>query len=210
VITRTTVDSVSFGNRQILEIMLDRGLLPGPATIRGWGLRAVWADWESSGTSSYRFFARKTIAGVPTVVPVPSSLLTLEFLDPYVRETLRLRGENVIGGTDLYKILSRLRLGDDTFAAEGDSSRQLGAGTTLGVFVGSGSNVLPPRETTAFYLPGRSQYIGYGVSDDGSDTLTVDLRLAPSRSVPASLFSAFLNLETAGNSRGPQPSPRLP
>jgi hypothetical protein len=215
-ITTTRFDTARFGNAALLEVMLDDGRFPaGETTIKGWSLVAVWADWESNGASSYRFFARKKIAGVIKTVAVPPALLRLELLDPYVRKNVRLRAGEPVSGSDLYKALARVTLGEDTFQVtptppNSGNVRQTNPGSAQGVIVGPGRYVRPADSASAIYLPGATSFLGFGVSapreadeDNVIDIVAVNLRIGAASSVRAAQYAEFINVATGNNSRGP-------
>lgn len=208
----TRVDKVTFRNADLLELMLQQELLPaGQDSTKGWSLVAVWADWESEGASSYRFFARKKIDGEITTVEVPAELLQLQLLAPFVQRNVALRDGEPVSGSELYKSIAAVRLGGvgepdapaDAAEESEDAPRPIGAGVAYGVIFGPGRYARPAGSSGAIYLPGATSFTGYGISEDDTDVVTLRLRLGKSRSVPASQFSAFINTETAGDSRGP-------
>lgn len=196
----TTFDRVTLRNADILTYMLENGQLPeGQTSIKGWTLVAVWADWESSENSSYRFFARKTIDGVATVIAVPDSLLRLALLDPYVRKNVRVENGAAVSGSDLYKAVAALSIGAVTTAEEDD--RETAAGQALGVIFGPGRYARPSGSTGSIYLPGATSFTGYGVSD--ADVIVARLRLSASRAVASTPFSSFIDTAAGNNSTGP-------
>jgi autotransporter-associated beta strand protein len=215
--TTTRFDTASFGNAALLEVMLANDLLPqSETTIKGWSLVAVWADWESTGASSYRFFARKKISGVINTIAVPPSLLRLELLDPYVRKNVNLREGKPISGSVLYKALAQVSLGADTFYLDptptepDDNIRQTDAASTQGVIVGPGRYVRPADSDSAIYLPGSTSFRGFGVSRPGDDEqdnvvdiVDVRLRLGAATSVPATQYANFIDVAGGKNSRDP-------
>ena len=201
------MSTVRFGNSQLLDVLVERGktdLAGGIPEKKGWAIVAVWADWESNGASSYKFFARKKVGGSYQTVEIPSDVLGLEMLQPYVIKTVKTQGESdeLISGSDYFKAYSRLTLDtnpesapdsavDDTDEAE----RSIAASAPLGIISGSGRYARPASADAAFYLPNSASFIGYAISEayesGASDVVVASLKLGQSKAVPSSQYPAF-------------------
>lgn len=201
------VSTVRFGNAELLDVLVFNEFIPEK---KGWTVVAVWADWESNGASSYRFFVRKKITGGYDTRAIPSDLLAFELLDPYVAKTVRSQDDAIISGTDRYKAYSRLTLGTDprepsdtTDAAKRKATRRTSGSAALGMISGSGRYVRPKGAAASFYLPGAASYVGYAnstpyvdVTDpvnttEVRDVVVASLRLASSTAIPSTQYPAF-------------------
>jgi hypothetical protein len=199
--------TIRFGNSQLLDVLVESGLIPEK---KGWAIVAVWADWESSGASSYRFFARKKIAGVYDTRRIPDEVLALELLEPYVTKTVKTdaESEEIISGSDRYKAYTRLTLGADPRESEDPedpAERRITASTPLGMIAGSGRYALPSGADAVFYLPNSASFTGYGSSaadaSEVSDVVVASLKLGKSSAVPSSQYEDDFTGENP--SRGP-------
>ncbi len=194
------ISSVRFGNSELLDVLVHREVIPEK---KGWAVVAVWADWESEGASSYRFFVRKKVDGVYQAIAIPE-LLSLELLQPFVNKTVKSRDEVIVSGTDRYKAYSKLTLGDDprdpSDEEKPEATRRTNPSSPLGMISGSGRYGRPSSAPAALYLPNSAAFNGYAISDDAADVVIASLRLAKSKAVPAADYPTF----TGENpSRGP-------
>jgi hypothetical protein len=188
-----SASTVRFGNSQLLDVLVEKEKIPEK---KGWAIVAVWADWESNGASSYKFFARKKVAGSYQTIEVPPAILRLELLDPYVIKTVKTdaESEELISGSDRFKAYSRLTLDPDP-DAEGavddtdEAGRSIAASAPLGMIAGSGRYARPSGADAVFYLPNSASFLGYAISSPyasgSSDVVVASLKLAQSKAIPS-------------------------
>lgn len=216
VISTPRLDTVRFGNAELLEVMRQQGRLNDTSgttpvlepSIKGWVLSAVWADWPGTG-NSYRFFARKRVSGQIRVIAVPEELLRLDLNAFYVSKNVRLNEGAPVSGTFLYKASADLNLGADTRSVSDDEAedgvRRGTASVTDGVFVSSGRYVRPKKTQSVIFVPGRATFTGYGQSEPEGESTTRDIVIANLRLGAASAVDAGSFPATSGNnSRGPE------
>ena len=202
--------TVRFGNSQLLDVLVAKAVIPEK---KGWALVATWADWESSGASSYRFFVRKKITGGYDTRRVPDAVLGFELLDPYVIKTVKTNAETeeLLSGSDYFKAHSRLTLNadpesespvDDTDEAE----RPIAASAPLGIIGGSGRYARPSGADAVFYLPNSASFTGYAISDayksETSDVVVASLKLGQSKAVPSTQYAGEGGFTGENPSRG--------
>lgn len=189
---RTTIrydmSTVRFSNSDLLEVLVEEGVI---SEKKGWALLAVWADWDSSGASSHRFFVRKKISGGYDIRRVPDTRLKLELIDPFVAKTVKFEEDELISGSDQFKAYSSVFLGADTRGGEeipdDDADRSTAATTSYGMTAGSGRYARPATAAATFYLPNAFTFIGYSNASDG-DLVSLSLKLGKSSAVASSVY----------------------
>jgi hypothetical protein len=195
--------TIRFGNSDLLDILVAKGVENGGIPEKkGWALVAVWADWESNGASSYKFFVRKKVSGVYQTKLVPPDLLSVEFLQPYVIKTVQTQAGQIISGTDRYKAYTSLTLGADSrdpTKPNDPSVRRITASNPLGMIGGSGRYLRPSAAPSAFYLPNSATFNGYGVSSDSLDVVIASLTFGKAAAITSTQY-AFTGTQP---SRGP-------
>jgi hypothetical protein len=211
--------TIRFGNSDLLDILVAKGVENGGIPEKkGWAVVAVWADWESNGASSYKFFVRKKVAGVYQTKPVPTELLSIELLQPYVIKTVQTRDGQILSGTDRYKAYTSLTLGADSrdpTKPNDPTVRRITASNPLGMISGSGRYLRSAAAPTAFYLPGAATFNGYGISEvpvvgenssassvasEGLDVVIASLNFGKAAAISSTQYPAFKGTQP---SRGP-------
>jgi autotransporter-associated beta strand protein len=180
----TPAETARYGNGMVLRAVLGEN-----ASLSGWSLVAVWANWPETG-NGYKFFARKK---GETPVLVPDEILALELTDPYVAQNLTRRSGNIVAGSDTHKSLAQLTLGG--LGTSEDDRFETDRGIANGVLFGTGQYKRPAGATTAIYLPQGDRFVGYGVADiseeenEPDSLITVTLSIGASHGVAASPFT---------------------
>ena len=175
VVHETEIETIRYGNTDILAAMQQRGLIP---QVNGHALVAVWANWPDADPfqgSCYRFFVRKSGTRSQAVLRVPTDLLALQPQRWLHENNLRITPRHR-SGTASYESYSELKVSVSALT-----------GTLLGSDEGGGAFKTPTRRgTLPQYLPTPGALNLSGQILNGVATAQIDF--GPARFVPRTDF----------------------
>ena len=143
------------GNREILEALVARELIP---SVQGWRIVAIWATWtnaEPYAGNAYRFFARRGTGATAETVAIPRDILSVEPLTLAVARRHHIADESTVTeGTETFRVYEQAVI-----------AGPLHTTLTQGIETGTGHFVRPRGETTSRYLPKSSKLTLQGTFD---------------------------------------------
>jgi autotransporter-associated beta strand protein len=179
------------GNREILESLVARGLIP---SVTGWRIVALWTTWTDSepyAGTAYRFFARSGSGEDLQTVAIPREVLSVEPLVITVAINHRAASPTVIKtGTETFEVYHQATFSNVSFS-----------GLAHGIETGTGRYVKQSGQTAGRYLPNASKLTLQGTFDAKDESVfgvvVGSISYGAARLVPVASFPG--NVQTAAS-----------